>query len=200
MMEIDHLAIVCARLEEGAAWASDRLGVPLESGGRHETFGTWNRLLSLGPGLYLEVIAPEPGRAPGRPRWFGLDDVREPRLGNWIVRVPDLRAALEAAPPDAGEVVPMSRGPFRWDIAVPPDGSLPLGGGFPTLIRWHGDPPHGALPDRGVRLTMLQVTHPDAVSLRAWTKGMADRRVTFRQGSRVELTARLATPRGEVVL
>ena len=153
MMELDHLAIVCARLEEGAAWASERLGVPLESGGRHETFGTWNRLLSLGPGLYLEVIAPEPGRAPDRPRWFGLDDVREPRLGNWIVRVADMAAALAAAPAAAGRPLDLSRGPFAWTVLVPPDGSLPWGGAFPTLIRWREgrSPPYG----RGVTFSAL---------------------------------------------
>ena len=90
MMELDHLAITCASLPEGAAWAEERLGAPLEPGGRHAHFGTHNRLLSLGPGLYLEVIAPDPeAPAPGRPRWFGLDEAREPTLGNWIVRVPD---------------------------------------------------------------------------------------------------------------
>ena len=50
-MEIDHLAVTCASLPEGVAWTEARLGLTLAPGGRHERFGTWNRLLSLGPGL-----------------------------------------------------------------------------------------------------------------------------------------------------
>ena len=43
------------RLGRDDAWVS-----PLESGGRHPHMGTHNRLLSLGPDLYLEVIAVDP--------------------------------------------------------------------------------------------------------------------------------------------
>ena len=79
-MQLDHLAITCASLEDGTAWAEERLGVPLEPGGRHDRFGTHNRLISLGPGLYLEVIAPEPGTTPAVPRWFDLNHATAPRL------------------------------------------------------------------------------------------------------------------------
>ena len=61
-------------------------------GGRHARFGTHNRLLGLGPDLYLEVIAPDPDAAPFEgPRWFGLDTPPPvPRLANWIVAVADM--------------------------------------------------------------------------------------------------------------
>lgn len=200
-MQLDHLAVTCASLEEGAAWAEARLGVPLEPGGRHDRFGTWNRLLSLGPGLYLEVIAPEPGTAPQAPRWFGLDAAGAPALRNWIVRVPDLALALRRAPPEAGEALDLSRGPFSWTVAVAPDGSLPWGGAFPTLIRWReGGHPADRLPDRGVRLLALAVSCPRAPRLAALLAPLADARVTFAAAAAPSLRARLATPRGEVVL
>jgi hypothetical protein len=200
-MELDHLAVACADLDEGAAWVEARLGVPLEPGGRHDRFGTWNRLLSLGPGLYLEVIAPEPGTEPAVPRWFGLDGAGAPTLGNWIVRVPDLGAALASAPPDAGEALDLARGPFAWSVAVPPDGSLPWGGAFPTLIRWReGGHPADRLPDRGVRLLGLEVGHPRAPRLRGLLAGLADPRVTVVAAAEPGLRARFATPRGEARL
>ena len=89
-MRLDHLAIVAADLDQGASWAEARLGVPLRAGGRHDRFGTWNRLVRLGAGEYLEVIAPDPAApVPDRPRWFGLaDPPAAPRLGNWICAVP----------------------------------------------------------------------------------------------------------------
>lgn len=201
-MEIDHLAVTCASLDEGAAWVEHGLGVPLDPGGRHDLFGTCNRLLSLGPGLYLEVIAPDPeAPAPARPRWFGLDEVDRPRLGNWIARVPDLREALASAPKEAGEPLDLSRGDLTWSVAVPPDGSLPWGAAFPTLIQWRGGGhPSDRLPDRGVRLLALVVGHPEAQRLRARLRSLVDPRLTIAATPRPSLRARLATPRGEVWL
>lgn len=201
-MEIDHLAITCASLDEGTAWAEALLGVTLEPGGRHERFATSNRLLSLGPGLYLEVIAPDPDAPlPPHPRWFAIDDAREPALRNWIVRVPDIACALMAGPEGAGEPMSLSRGDLSWIVAVPPDGSLPLGGAFPTLIQWgEGVHPSAHLPDRGVRLLELEVGHPRSPRIRDLLVGLADPRLTIVTADVPTLRARLATPKGEVWL
>lgn len=200
-MELDHLAITCASLEEGTAWAEERLGVPLDPGGRHDRFGTHNRLLSLGPGLYLEVIAPEPGTTPAVPRWFDLDHATAPRLGNWIARTPDLTSALASAPPESGEALPLTRGDLSWRVTVPPDGSLPWGGAFPTLIQWTaGTHPSQRLPDRGVRLLGLEVGHPRASRLKTLLASLDDPRVTIVTADHPTLRARFLTPGGEVEL
>ena len=201
-MELDHLAITCASLEEGAAWAKSRLGVPLEPGGRHAHFGTHNRLLSLGPGLYLEVIAPDPeAPAPGRLRWFALDHATAPSLGNWIARVPDLAAALRDAPPEAGQALDLTRGDLAWTVSVPPDGSLPWGAAFPTLIQWRkGGHPASRLPAQGVRLLALEVGHPRAPRLRELLAPLHDPRVTVVTADTPMLRARFQTPTGEVAL
>jgi hypothetical protein len=62
--------------------------------------GTWNRLLSLGPEEYFELIAIEPGApGPAQPRWFDLDNFAGPtRATTWICRCDDLDAALALAP------------------------------------------------------------------------------------------------------
>jgi hypothetical protein len=70
-------------------WVEDRLGVSLEAGGRHSAFATHNRLLSLGPDCYLEVIAVDP-------------DVLELRRGanEWALTVaPDGRMPLGGLAP-----------------------------------------------------------------------------------------------------
>lgn len=194
-MDLDHLAVVAADLDEGTAWTEDRLGLRLAPGGRHAAFATHNRLLSLGPGLYLEVIAPDPDvPPPGRARWFGLDHAGAPALGNWIVRVPD-RAAI---PPGVGEILSLERGDLAWDIAVPADGSLPMAGGHPTVIAWtRGSHPSQRLPDLGARLVELVVSHPEADRLAArLAPQLADPRLRFVPAERPALSAVIRTPAG----
>jgi hypothetical protein len=197
-MQLDHLAISCADLGMGVAHVEAALGVTLSPGGQHPRYGTHNRLLGLGEGEYLEVIAPEPGAPVTGPRWFDLDRAGAPRLGNWIVRVPDLAAALDDAPVDAGVAVSLTRADLAWIIAVPPDGRLPMEGGYPTLIEWGpGTHPSVRLSDSGLRLTAFEVHHPDAVALGGWlAPELADTRVTFIVSGVPRLRACFSTPDG----
>lgn len=204
MIALDHLAIAATDLAQGAARVEAALGVPLEPGGQHPRMGTHNRLLSLGPGEYLEVIAPDPAApAPARPRWFGLDDFAGPAAPRaWVLRCDDLAAALALAPEGAGRPLDFQRGDLRWTMAVPDDGWLPHDGLFPALIAWEGGAhPSARLPDRGVRLTGLTLVHPDAQALRAALAPLlSDPRVQVRPGAAPALRMALDSPRGPVVL
>jgi hypothetical protein len=118
-----------------------------------------------GPEEYFELIAIEPGApGPAQPRWFDLDNFAGPtRATTWICRCDDLDAALAAAPPGTGTPWALERGDLRWRMAVPADGKLPFDGLFPALIEWEGTAhPAPRLPDRGVRLTALELHSPDA--------------------------------------
>lgn len=175
---IDHLVVAAASLEAGASWLEERLGVALSPGGEHARMGTHNRLLRLGPRLYLEVIAVNPAAPPPRrPRWFGLDSpevaarIRErPRLIHWVASTGDIASASAACPEHLGEILEMSRGDFSWRISVPADGrlpgdgrSIPLTAGLvPSLIQWD-TPSHPAerLPDAGCSLLKLEGFHPE---------------------------------------
>lgn len=201
-LALDHIAISAATLQDGADWVESVLGVPLAGGGVHPHMGTHNRLLSLGD-LYLEVIAIDPSaERPGHPRWFDLDHFRgPPRLTNWICRTNDLDAALATAPPGTGTATDLSRGDYRWRFAVPASGKLPFDNCHPALIQWQGDlHPAKSLRDLGIRLTGLQITHPDASALRAALSGLSDPRVTIALGPSHAIRATLSTPNGPRVL
>ncbi|BDG07309.1 VOC family protein [Anaeromyxobacter paludicola] len=212
-LALDHLVVAAATLEDGVRFVEERLGAPLEPGGRHEGFGTHNALLRLGPDVYLEVLAPDPAQpAPLRPRLFGLDapDVRTalaggPRLLHWVARTSDLPGALAALaaaaglPPGAlGRPVPMRRGALAWDLALRDDGARPPAG-LPSLIDWAGAPhPCGRLPERRVALQRLELSAPPGV-IEALRLFPGDR-VRATPGAPGALRAKLATPAGEAVL
>lgn len=200
-MQLDHLAIAAATLDEGVAMVEAAFGVTLAPGGTHAAMGTHNRLLSLGPNLYLEVIAIDPtAHKPDRPRWFDLDHFTgPPRLTNWILGCADLDRALEIAPPGTGSIMDLRRGDLDWRITIPDSGILPFDGIAPALIQWTGTAhPAARLPDAGCRLRMLTVRHPDADALAGHFPGLPD--VRFATGPEPGLQAVFDTPRGLVTL
>jgi hypothetical protein len=185
MLRLDHLAISTGRLAEGVAAVEDLLGAPMAGGGKHAAMGTHNRLIGLGD-LYLEVIAIDPDAPPpGRPRWFDLDRFAgRARLTNWIVATDDLASDLAAGPKGWGTPMDLARGDYRWQMAVPASGRLPHDGLCPALIHWTGPlHPAQALPDHGLRLERLEVSHPDAQGLQSALAGLADPRLIFVQGT-----------------
>ncbi len=200
-MLLDHLAVAATTLEQARAAIESALGVAMQPGGRHVTFGTHNCLLGLAEGLYLEAIAIDPAAPdPGRARWFGLDTFEGPaRLSNWICRTDDLEATLAGLPGDVGTPVELGRGELRWRMAVPAGGRLAYDNMFPALIRWRGDlHPSAMLEPSGCSLRHLVVAHPRAVQLRD-RLSLADPRVTFEPGP-PGLMAEFDTPHGRRVL
>jgi len=198
-MRLDHIAIAAETLEEGVAWAEGKLGVPFLAGGKHAHFGTHNRLLGLADGLYLEVIAIDPDATSNGPRWFGLDDFKgPPRLVNWICEPVSFETFLR----HGMRSVPMARGDLHWDMGAPTDGSLPMGGGFPTVLQWHTETPPGqTLPSSGCELTSLTIRHPNANQIAdELVSELDDARVFFEVANTPSLTAQLKTPNGIIVL
>lgn len=176
--QVDHITLVAPTLAAGAAYVQDILGVAPQPGGEHARMGTHNLLLSLGPTVFLEIIAINPvAQAPARARWFGLDHLAPdatPQLAAWVVNSRDIHAALARTDTPLGCIEPMKRGQLDWLITIPEDGSLPLGGAAPILIEWHtSGHPAASLPDFGLRLAKLEVFHPEPERIRQVTDCLA---------------------------
>lgn len=191
MTGFDHLAIAARSLEEGADWLEARLGVALEPGGKHPSMGTHNRLLSLGPREYLELIAIDPeARTPNHARWFGLDHFDgTPRVVGWVIRQHPLQA------PEGTRIAEASRDSLRWRITIPDAGQMPVAGAMPMRIDWGGGAhPADSLPDRGLRLTSLTLSAPGPLDL-----PLDDARIATKLGP-AGISARIKTQAGPVVL
>ncbi len=162
---IDHLVFTAPDLTTGRQWIEQQLGVSMQPGGEHPLMGTHNLLLSLGPDCYLEVIACSPTLpSPERPRWFALDDLTldsPPTLATWVARTTAIDTIPGWVTKQLGPVEAMFRGLLHWQITIPKDGSLPLGGAAPALIQWPPmQHPAARLRDQGLRLEQLELRHP----------------------------------------
>jgi hypothetical protein len=218
-VQIDHITVACATLEQGQAYAAKHWGVQLSAGGQHPLMGTHNLLTRVGQGVFLELIAIDPKAhpAPTRARWFELDWPathqrlqQGPFLAGWVARTTGL-AALLATPLgarlDTGPAVAAQRGDLRWQITVPDDGHHPHGGLLPTLIEWAPDAgvPGSRMAPCGLQLQALELHSPDAEPWRStlaqagWVDGAAsidNACVHWVPAAQPALVLRLHTPLG----
>lgn len=185
--EVDHIVVAAASLDEGVAWCRETLGFEPTAGGDHPLMGTHNRVFRIAspsyPRAYFEIIAVNPAaNAPAHPRWFDLDSAplqealaQGPRLIHFIANTNDAASAVAALAEidiDRGPLIaaerPTPNGLLRWKIAVRTDGARLFGGALPTIIEWDSRHPSESLPECGVALQSLVVTHPDAKLQRAF--------------------------------
>lgn len=213
--DLDHLVVLAASLEQGAAWCQATLGVLPGPGGRHALMGTHNRLLRINGAdfeqAYLEIIAIDPAAPPpGRPRWFGLDDAAEqarlrrdgPRLAHAVLRTADvdtLREGLVALGSQPGPLLSLSRetagGRLSWRMLVRDDGAIDLAGHLPTLIQWQGPHPTAAMPPSALRLRAAALG-----GLPAPVRQLLQLRGVTGHGDGPAVTVTLDTPRGTLSL
>ena len=210
-LTLDHLVVATRTLAEGVAWCEATFGLRPEAGGQHAIMGTHNRVFTIAsnafPRAYVEIIAIDPSLpAPGRARWFDLDDAGlqralagGPKLVHWVARCDDIAAAcaeMGAAGLDVGEPRTAERGTLRWQISLRADGHRQLGGAAPALIEWHGAHPGDALPASGVVLESMCVGGwPDAPAV--WLPATI---ANDSSPGAAPISVRLSGPRGSVTL
>lgn len=199
---LDHLVFAVPDFASGIAFVEDRLGVATSPGGRHQGLGTRNRLVGLGRDRYLEIVSVDPSQPdPSRPRWFGLDELEEPRLVTWCVKSSGLRRIVSRgrdAGIDLGEPLPGARERpdgtlLEWTFTDP---FAERGGGVvPFFIDWAGgEHPSDTLPG-ACSCEGIRVGHPDPERIRSWFGALGlDTPVSKAHAPRVVATLR--TPNG----
>lgn len=204
--QIDHLVYAVHDLEEGIEHIERLLGVRPEPGGQHLGWGTHNALLSLGPGRYLEIIAPDPDQPrPERGRAFGLDDLQSPRLVRWAAKGTDLNnfgaAALHNGI-ELGAVLDGSRSRpdgvlVKWQLTDP--WTDPADGLIPFFIDW-GDSLHPSMPlQPAATLLGLRAEHPDPERIKQMLEHLG-LQLPVAQGPKTKLVAVIDGKNGLVEL
>ncbi len=207
MLELDHLTVIAPSLAEGVAHVRSCLDLDVPFGQRHGYMGTYNHLLQLGDGVYLEIVALDPDAAgPGRARWFGLDDRKAVeaawdagrRLRGWVARTDSIDVVLAGREGIFGRKVSLPWTDPSFDFAIPDDGSLPLGGAAPSIIDRRGKPRSMAtIADLGARLRAFSLEHDDAAAVAALYRDLAiDRPPAVMQGKGLRYRAQIETHAG----
>lgn len=216
---LDHLVVFASQLERGIQWCEATLGVTPGPGGTHPLMGTHNRLINIAspnfPMAYLEIIAIDPAaESPKHRRWFDMDDanlrrliqVNGPQLIHFVLAVEELDrklAYLKTLGIDRGvkrhASRPTSGGLLQWQITVREDGQRLFDGCMPTLICWESSHPCQNMPDSGLSLQSLEITHDQDTLLRQALQGLGMEKLGVDHGPAC-IRAQLQTPRGLVTL
>lgn len=202
---IDHLVYATPDVDSTVEELAQRLGVTAQAGGRHLGYGTRNALIGLGPS-YLEIIGPDEGqRRPPGGYWYGVENIRWPRLVTWTARVEHIeRVAAHAhgAGYKTGDVHKVFRerpdGVHRsWRLTFPTGSGDGL---VPNLIEWDDDYPHPSeTTPEGVELIELRGYHPAPESIAPMLRALGVH-LEVRLGEVPKLVAILDTPNGPVEL
>jgi Glyoxalase-like domain len=206
---LDHLVYATGDLSATSADLAALTGIEPSGGGRHDGFGTQNRLASLAGGSYLEIIGADPAQPhPATPLPYSLDSLHGPRLMGWAVATSDLEGALaraRGAGHDPGEIVAMSRRrpggeTLSWRMTLgeeTPDSNV-----IPFLIDWGATPAEvhpAATSPPGLELVELRARHPEAGRIQVVLDALGVE-IRIEEAAHAALEATLATPRGRVVL
>jgi hypothetical protein len=203
---IDHLVYATPDLKTGIDTAEQLFGVRASQGGQHPGEGTRNALIGLGPTSYFEIIGPDPEQPkPERPRRFGIDEIKAPRLTTWVAKGTDLeKFASDAAAHgvNLGPVIPGSRKRpdgvvLSWRYTDP---RVILADRLvPYFIDWGTSPHPSATATKGVTLLSLRAEHPDADRVQGMLRQLG-LELAVGRGPKPALIATFDSPKGRVEL
>lgn len=203
---IDHLVYTSPSLEEGIKEIESLLGVKPVLGGKHPNYGTHNALLSLGPSMYLEIIAPEPNLPiPEKGRLLSNNYNGHPKLSTWVLREEQIEAmqlhavqnGLSLGEVESGKREKPDGTTLAWKLTDPY--ALPMDGAIPFLISW-GETSHPAktLPRAG-ELIGLEIHHPDPNMVREGLKVLGVY-IKIIRSKEIKIRAKIKTGQGIVYL
>ncbi len=207
MLKLDHITVIAPTLKKGVRHVQDCLDLEVPFGTRHDYMGTHNHRLQLGERVYLEIVALDPdGVAPGRARWFGLDNQEKiqadwddgRRLRGWVASSDGIEKIISTHSSIFGDEVLLPFTSPEFSFSIPKDGSLPLDGAAPSLIDHRGEPTSMAeIPDMGARLQVLTLEHPEPGKIDTLYSDLAiDHPPAIERGPKVRYRAQIETPTG----
>lgn len=204
---VDHIVVGISDLEMGIEQLEALTGVRAVVGGEHPGRGTWNALISLGAGHYMELLAPVPG---------GVIDESDALAGNLdeFSELTPVGFAASSVDMDGLAALLLAEGyQIEGPVAgsrVKPDGSVlewrtlsvvrPLLAGAPFFIEWGESSMHPSESSpQGCQLSFVQVGGPDAAALGSMAS-VLDLDIRTAAGDELALEFGLDCPNGAVLI
>lgn len=202
--QFDHLVVGIRSLAEGIGQFRHLTGVEAARGGEHPGRGTENALVALGPGEYLEIIAPQ-GEARLSEHDAKLRGLDRLTIVAWAVAVDNADSAMEVLKkagfattlPQHGSRVTPTGARLEWEVFKLSDAKI---AGAPFFIEWSATTPHPSVAaPAGCARERFQVQTPAAARLSAMLKAVGVQGVTVTNGAHA-IEAAIACGRRRAIL
>ena len=204
---IDHFVWGAPDLAQGCEQLADLLGCKPVLGGQHPGMGTQNALLSLGDGIYLEIIAPREDPGPEGSLGHKIGALTAPGLITWVLRTDSLAEVAERS----GKCEPKltALGPMPTQRKTPAGDTLSwellflgghaFGGLLPFFIDWQDTIHPSHTTPIAAQFVSLDIASPNAAELNlAFETLEIEQRVASARNA--TLTLELQTGAGTVTL
>ena len=202
---IDHIILGIDSLERGVRLLREATGGTAQFGGVHPGRGTQNALLSLGTGVYLELIAPNFADTARASRVTFFSQFRALTPYGWAVQTRNADSLIAFSASRGlwgGQAFPGSRvrpdgSMLTWRSVVP--WGMPRGPHLPFFIEWGAATAHPSSDSPSTcALAAVRMVSSSPDSL-ASLLARADVRVPVMHGTAEGLQFELECPRGRVV-
>lgn len=204
-MKLDHFAYASASLDKAIADFESWTGVRPTPGGSHPGKGTRNALVSLGPGLYLALDAPDPAQPLVGNNGAWMAELDGYLLFLFAVATHDIERAQRVLA-GHGVATRLVSGERRtgdgrliaWDFLEGTDEAF--GSALPHVMRWKTDHHPSADGPAGCRLASFTVRHPDPARVRALYAELGLEGVEVSRADTIALSMTVEGSRGDVTL
>ena len=164
---LDHVIVLTEDLTRFRSQFEADTGVALTVGGAHPGIGTANLLASLGDGVYMEFMGPDPALDPPQGLGTRLAAQGAPRIGGFAARSGDIgatataveAAGIAAAAPTAGSRAAPDGSVIAWTALF--TAGHGYGDQVPFFIDWGATPHPSTTSARGLELISFEVVHPE---------------------------------------
>jgi len=203
-LTLDHFMYAASDLDVLREQFHRLTGVSADQGGVHPGLGTRNALASLGQGVYIELIAPDPEQnVPDS--WGALfKNFSQAQIFTYVVKCADIELCQEqlTALGYKTELINASRKTptgqlIRWRLLLPETNRF--SNFFPIFIDWLDSKHPSETVVTGCELAGFELGHPEAAELSRVFAALAIE-VAVVYADRPYFQARLVTPQGFVVL
>ena len=202
---LDHIIVLTEDLARFRSQFETDTGVALTVGGAHPGIGSANLLASLGDGVYMEVMGPDPAFETPQGLGARLAAQGAPRIGGFAARTADIgataaavaAAGLDAPSPTAGSRAAPDGSVIAWTALF--TGGHDHGDQVPFFIDWGATAHPSTTSAQGLELLSFEVVHPEPDRLSELYAHIGVL-VEVVGGAAPGFRLRMRTPRGEHAL
>lgn len=204
-IQLDHFVVAVPDIMESIDEFENLTGIRPAIGGGHDDIQSQNALVSLGSGIYLELIGKRPGTTdPNACAIYGINKVTKPTIVGWALATDNNEEAESLGKKHGLGINPIYKGTrirpdgkrIRWESTSfhYPELTKNTPNFVPFVVNWLDSEHPSTTAPNGAAILETTLYHPNQIFLDLAKECVPGINVILNQNSR--MTLKLQTPKG----